>query len=110
LLTCFADKRRKAARSRIEHKSQTNLIDNGYGIGNLLTFADGQLLENMRDVQKRHTLPLTDDLEGRHFCVEMETDTGKTYVYTKTIFELNRKYRFSKFIVVVPSVAIREGV
>ncbi len=44
------------------------------------------------------------------FCIEMETGTGKTYVYTKTIFELNRKYGFTKFIIVVPSVAIREGV
>ncbi|MBM6939837.1 DEAD/DEAH box helicase family protein, partial [Pseudoflavonifractor phocaeensis] len=44
------------------------------------------------------------------FCIEMETGTGKTYVYTKTIFELNRKYGFTKFVIVVPSVAIREGV
>jgi type III restriction enzyme len=56
----------------------------------------------------------SDDFAGvpdsRQFCVEMETGTGKTYVYTKSIFELNKQYGFTKFIVVVPSVAIREGV
>lgn len=63
----------------------------------------------MNEVQKRHSLQLTDDTT-RHFSVEMETGTGKTYVYTKTIFELHKQYGFTKFIVVVPSVAIREGV
>ena len=47
---------------------------------------------------------------GKRFCIEMETGTGKTFVYTKTIFELHKRYSFTKFIVVVPSVAIREGV
>ena len=50
------------------------------------------------------------ELQGMHFSVEMETGTGKTYVYLRTIFELNAKYGFKKFIIVVPSVAIREGV
>jgi type III restriction enzyme len=63
----------------------------------------------MNKVQKRHSLQLTDD-PGRQFCVEMETGTGKTYVYTKTIYELHKQYGFTKYIVVVPSVAIREGV
>lgn len=53
---------------------------------------------------------MTDDLEGKQFSVEMETGAGKTYVYTKTIFELNKRFGFTKFIIVVPSVAIREGV
>ena len=80
------------------------------GVGNVLRLSDETLTENMRAVQKRNRLPMTDSAVSRQFCVEMETGTGKTYVYTKTIFELNRKYGFTKFIVVVPSVAIREGV
>ncbi len=73
----------------------------------------------MQEGQKRHNLPLTEieniyegelPVAARHFCVEMETGTGKTYVYTKTIFELHKQFGFTKFIVVVPSVAIREGV
>ncbi|WP_254473060.1 DEAD/DEAH box helicase family protein [Bartonella sp. B1098] len=50
------------------------------------------------------------ELAQKHFSIEMETGTGKTYVYSKTIFELNQQYGFTKFIIVVPSVAIREGV
>lgn len=80
------------------------------GVGNVLRLSDEALTENMRSVQKRNLLPMTDSAASRQFCIEMETGTGKTYVYTKTIFELNRKYGFTKFIVVVPSVAIREGV
>jgi type III restriction enzyme len=85
-------------------------IGAGLGQGNLLALSDERLLANMQDVQKRHSLPLTATLEGNQFCVEMETGTGKTYVYTKTMFELHQQYGFTKFIVVVPSVAIREGV
>lgn len=85
-------------------------IEKEYGTGNALFLDDTAILENMHAVQKAHNLPLTEDLEGRNFCIEMETGTGKTYVYTKTIFELNKRYGFTKFIIVVPSVAIREGV
>ena len=77
---------------------------------NQLLIDDAALTENMHRVQKRNLLPLTDSAETHQFCIEMETGTGKTYVYTKTIFELNRRYGFTKFVVVVPSVAIREGV
>jgi type III restriction enzyme len=93
----------------IINEKQLNL-DAGLGVGNALSIGDDQLLSNMQEVQKRHSLPLTTDLAGNHFCIEMETGTGKTYVYTKTIFELHKQYGFTKFIVVVPSVAIREGV
>ena len=68
------------------------------------------MLTNMRAVQKNNLLPQTEDLQGRQFSLEMETGTGKTYVYTKTVYELNRQYGFTKFIIVVPSIAIREGV
>jgi type III restriction enzyme len=81
-----------------------------YGYGNTLALTDEAILKNMQDVQKRNWLPVSDDLRGRNYCVEMETGTGKTYVYTKTIFELNKQCGFTKFIIVVPSVAIREGV
>lgn len=77
---------------------------------NSLHISDEKVLENMRAIQRKNRLPQTVDLQGRQFSVEMETGTGKTYVYTKTIYELNRLYGFTKFVVVVPSVAIREGV
>lgn len=75
----------------------------------------GQLLENIHRIQRRNNIKLADTIasNGLGVCsldVEMETGTGKTYVYIKTIFELNKQYGWSKFIVVVPSVAIREGV
>ena len=92
----------------IANESQLSL-DDGLGFQNTLTITDERIVANMQEVQRRHSLPLTED-DSRHFNVEMETGTGKTYVYTKTIFELNRQYGFTKFIVVVPSVAIREGV
>jgi len=83
-------------------------LDN-LGYSNTLTLTDEQITANMAAVQKRFNLPVsTEDM--RQFCVEMETGTGKTYVYTKTIFELHKQYGFTKFIIVVPSVAIREGV
>lgn len=89
---------------------QTSFGPAELGVGNVLRLSDEALTANMRAVQKRNLLPMTDSAASRQFCVEMETGTGKTYVYTKTIFELNRRYGFTKFIVVVPSVAIREGV
>ncbi len=67
-------------------------------------------LENLRTVQERNDIPVGDVLEGLNFSVEMETGTGKTYVYLRTLFELNKRYGFTKFVVVVPTVAIREGV
>lgn len=83
---------------------------NDWGQGNALYISPETVTANMHTVQKRNNLPLTDTAETMQFCIEMETGTGKTYVYTKTIFELHRKYGFTKFIIVVPSVAIREGV
>lgn len=79
------------------------------GLGNRLALDDDQLLTNVHKVQTRNEIEPVDELKGRQFSVEMETGTGKTYVYLRTIFELNQKYGFKKFIIVVPSVAIREG-
>ena len=61
-------------------------------------------------IQERNDIEKVPALQGRDFSIEMETGTGKTYVYLRSIFELNKRYGFKKFIIVVPSVAIREGV
>ncbi len=69
------------------------------------------VLENIKRVQGKQNLPISDGLAGQYnLTIEMETGTGKTYVYIKTMFELYQKYGWGKFVVVVPSVAIREGV
>jgi type III restriction enzyme len=97
------------------------------GVGNQLLLAEDKLKANARAVQTRNDIEVAnpeEELEGwelfdapanearrcPHFSVEMETGTGKTYAYLRTIFELSRRYGFQKFIIVVPSVAIREGV
>jgi type III restriction enzyme len=89
---------------------QMPLIDNNLGIGNRLTLLDDELLRNLHAVQLRHGLAPSPVLDSGEFTVEMETGTGKTYVYLRTIFELNKRYGFTKFVIVVPSVAIKEGV
>ena len=83
---------------------------NDLGIGNRLTLLDEEILENLKDIQLRNGLPPSDSLDSGDFTVEMETGTGKTYVYLRTIFELNKRYGFTKFVIVVPSIAIKEGV
>ena len=91
------------------------------GVGNQLLLSDELLRKNTRAIQERNDIDIAAGdapleawpLAGRHcphFSVEMETGTGKTYVYLRTIFELATRYGFQKFIIVVPSVAIREGV
>ena len=93
-----------------ENSTQMNLLQNDFGFGNKLMIDDDTLISNMHAIQKRHKLPITRDFESKQYSIEMETGTGKTYVYTKTILELNNRYGFTKFIIVVPSIAIREGV
>lgn len=85
------------------------LSENGFG--NNLTLSPEQILENVKTIQQRNEIkePI-EELQGMNFSVEMETGTGKTYVYLKTVYELNKLYGFKKFVIVVPSVAIREGV
>ncbi|WP_179403425.1 type III restriction-modification system endonuclease [Burkholderia guangdongensis] len=82
----------------------------GLGIGNRLSITADALAQNLADIQLRGGLPPSGALTSHDFTVEMETGTGKTYVYLRTIFELNRRYGFTKFVIVVPSVAIKEGV
>ncbi len=90
-------------------------------IGNALKLSDEQVLANVQTVQKANGVPVSAELvasrsdNGKdvfcplNFTLEMETGTGKTYTFIKTMYELNKVYGFKKFVVVVPSVAIREG-
>ena len=89
---------------------QMSLLENDLGIGNRQTLFDEDLIVNLHAIQLRHGLAPSVSLASRDFTVEMETGTGKTYVYLRTIFELNKRYGFTKFVIVVPSVAIKEGV
>lgn len=81
------------------HKNSTKLSGNG-------------LLHNLQAIQERNGIEMSKEVKpgGWHFTVEMETGTGKTYVYLRTIYELNKRYGFCKFVIVVPSIAIKEGV
>ena len=87
--------------------------DTGYK-NEVVELTDDQLLMNIQKIQSQNNIKqspnLVKDLGRCSLDIEMETGTGKTYVYIKTMFELNKKYGWSKFIVVVPSIAIREGV
>ena len=87
--------------------------DTGYK-NELIELSDEQLLKNIQTIQKQNNIKtsasLVKDLGKCSLDIEMETGTGKTYVYIKIMFELNKRYGWSKFIVVVPSIAIREGV
>lgn len=114
----FAGQEKTRSTFSVVEEKQLSLM-NDLGIGNALYIDKKAISDNMHAVQKQNKLPMTElrAAEGNggvasryQFCIEMETGTGKTYVYIKTIFELNRKYGFTKFIIVVPSVAIREGV
>ncbi len=85
------------------------ITESALGIGNKLELLDDEILDNMRAVQLRGGLRPSESLTSGDFTVEMETGTGKTYVYIRTMFELNKRYGFTKFVIVVPSVAIKEG-
>ena len=92
---------------QLNENNTLNLIN---GISNNLILSEEQILANLQSVQLANDIVPTDALQGMNFSVEMETGTGKTYVYLRTIYELNKLYGFKKFVIVVPSVAIREGV
>jgi len=89
---------------------ERRLWDSDLGVGNKLELLDEEILQNTKMIQLRNGLKPSAKLGSMDFTVEMETGTGKTYVYLRTIFELNRKYGFTKFVIVVPSIAIKEGV
>ena len=75
-----------------------------------LELTESDILKNVQALQKEQRLKTISHLDGLNFTIEMETGTGKTYVYTKTMYEFNKHYGWNKFIIMVPSVAIREGV
>jgi type III restriction enzyme len=97
-------------RDTADSQQRMGFAENDIGIGNRLTLLDDELLKNLNDIQLRNGLPPSASLASGDFTVEMETGTGKTYVYLRTVFELNKRYGFNKFVIVVPSVAIKEGV
>ena len=99
-----------AVTHNVDEARLPGLEENDLGVGNLLILPDDGILANLQDVQLRNGLLPAPCLESHDFTVEMETGTGKTYVYLRTIFELNRLYGFTKFAIVVPSIAIKEGV
>ncbi len=138
VVDCFAGQPKVDALSyRMDpgRQAQTSAFDEGFKNADLI-LSEPQILENIQAVQRRQNLPLssshteftTFDKKGNttpvpaaykrdalaatrlHLDVEMETGTGKTYCYIKTIFEMNKLYGWSKFIIMVPSIAIREGV
>ncbi|MBW8003232.1 MAG: restriction endonuclease subunit R [Planctomycetes bacterium] len=75
-----------------------------------LELTESDIIKNVQTLQKEQGLKTISHLDGLNFTIEMETGTGKTYVYTKTMYEFNKHYGWNKFIIMVPSVAIREGV
>lgn len=99
--------------SQVSFDENEIMDDTGYK-NELVELSDEQLLQNIQTLQSQNNIKLSTslvkDLGRCSLDIEMETGTGKTYVYIKTMFELNKKYGWSKFIVVVPSIAIREGV
>lgn len=103
----------EANSGKVEMDDTDELLDTGYK-NELVGLSDEQLLRNIQTLQSQNNIKLSPaivkDLGRCSLDIEMETGTGKTYVYIKTMFELNKKYGWSKFIVVVPSIAIREGV
>lgn len=90
-------------------QASLGLAENELGIGNRLQLIDEEILDNLHAIQLDNGLRPAGNLVSGDFTVEMETGTGKTYVYLRTIFELNKNYGFTKFVIVVPSVAIKEG-
>ena len=98
------------SRGVFQARALENLNVTDLGVGNRLTLLDDELHKNLADIQLRGGLPPSSTLASGDFTVEMETGTGKTYVYLRSVFELNKRYGFSKFGIVVPSVAIKEGV
>ena len=117
IVDCFAGQMRNdGIRYQIDPGAQAQTSSSEEGFKNTdIQLIDIQVLDNIRAVQKRQSLPLSGKLVTSADCkynldVEMETGTGKTYCYIKTMFEMHERYGWSKFIIMVPSIAIREGV
>ena len=78
----FAGQEKIASTFTVMEERQLSLLQNEYGYGNALLIDHKKMLENMQEVQRRFNLPLTNDIEDKRFCIDMETATGKTFVYT----------------------------
>ncbi|MCK9303799.1 MAG: DEAD/DEAH box helicase family protein [Bacteroidales bacterium] len=103
------------AKKNAQGAYQADLLDADGFRNAAIILSESQILKNIQDVQLRQNLPLSDELVKSaispvNLDVEMETGTGKTYCYIKTMFEMNQRFGWNKFIIVVPSIAIREGV
>ena len=100
--------------SNIDEAGTVGKLVTEHGVGNKLELDEEDILKNVNKIQLENGLKQSTlkelQKDNYYFTVEMETGTGKTYVYLRTIFELNKKYGFTKFVIMVPSVAIKEGV
>lgn len=98
----------------IRKNSQISLFSNNHGISNVILNDNWQkdiALQNIKKIQEKNMLDISNTIGSiPTFDIEMETGTGKTYVFLKTILELNQKYDFKKFLIIVPSLAIKEGI
>lgn len=100
----FANKNSFGGQSRVRMVSGTMVVPN------ILELDDFIILKNLNKIQQENGLDISKKLKSRDFSIEMETGTGKTYIYLRTILELYQQFGFRKFIIIVPSIAIREGV
>ena len=100
--------------SNIDEVGTVGKLVTEHGVGNKLELDEEDILKNVNKIQLKNglkqSIPKELQKNNYYFTIEMETGTGKTYVYLRTIFELNKKYGFTKFVIMVPSVAIKEGV
>lgn len=97
--------------SPLEYDPQDALpgMENDLGVGNRLRLLEEDILRNVKGIQLRNGLAPAEALASMDFTIEMETGTGKTYVYLRSIFEMNRLYGFTKFIIVVPLLLSRKA-
>lgn len=91
----------------LERKEDVEVISFG---NHSITLSETDIRNNIRNVQRQNDINYTDNAGITDYTIEMETGTGKTFTYIQTMYELNKEYNWSKFIVMVPSIAIREGV
>lgn len=119
LVNCFLGQKkgsRKDLIARYKHTVDTGLFAHEEEVevisfgNNSITLTESERVKNIREVQRLNDINYTDGQPLDEFTVEMETGTGKTFTYIKSMYELNKEYGWSKFIVMVPSIAIREGV
>lgn len=110
IISIFRGQAVKQSNFTVSYGEDAGMIQTDLGVGNRLDLTPNEIVKNVQEVQIGNGLARSESLDGMNFTVEMETGTGKTYVYLRTIYELNKQYGFSKFVIVVPSLAIREGV